>query len=207
MYSREIEARKKTLKLSKTQREILVGLMLGDGHLETQNDGQTYRLKVEQSLRKEKYALWLYEKFNNFVLTEPKIKDKIRNGVRTKNIYFSTLSHSSFRFYAQQFYVNGKKVIPKFIGKLLTPLSLAVWFMDDGSIKSKNHQAKILNTQCFSQKEVLYLIKILNDKFGIKAKLRRQKDGYQIYILSGSMTKFRSIIGEYVIDSMRYKLD
>ena len=86
-------------------------------------------------------------------------------------------------------------------------MSLAVWFMDDGSIKSKNHQAKILNTQCFSQKEVLYLIKILNDKFGIKAKLRRQKDGYQIYILSGSMTKFRSIIGEYVIDSMRYKLD
>jgi hypothetical protein len=207
MYSREIEARKKTLKLSKTQREILIGLMLGDGHLETQNDGRTYRLKVEQSLRRKEYVLWLYEKFNDFVLTKPKSKEKIRNGIKTKNICFSTLSHSSFRFYAQQFYADGKKVIPKFMGKLLTPLSLAVWFMDDGSIKSKNHQARILNTQCFSKKEILHLIKILDDKFGIRAKLRRQKDGYQIYILSESMKKFRSIIGKYVIDSMRYKLD
>lgn len=207
MYSKEIEAHKKTLSLNKLQREILVGLILGDGHLETQNNGKTYRLKVEQSADKAEYVKWLYKNFENFVLNKPKIKEKTRNGVVTKNIWFTTLSHGSFRFYAQQFYANGKKVIPKIIGKLLTPLGMAVWFMDDGSIKSKFHKARIINTQCFTKKEVLFLIKILKDKFKIDTKLREQKDGYQIYILSESADKFRKIIEKYIIDSMKYKLD
>lgn len=207
MYSKEIEAHKKTLRISDSQRDILVGLILGDGHLETQNNGKTYRLKVEQSANKAEYVQWLYKSFENFVLNKPKSKEKIRNGVVTENIWFSTLSHGSFRFYAQQFYVNGKKVIPKIIGKLLTPLSMAVWFMDDGSIKSKFHRAKIINTQCFAKKEVLLLIKILKDKFKINAKLREQKDGYQIYIISESINNFRKLVEEYIIDSMRYKLD
>lgn len=207
MYSKEIEAHKKTLSLNKLQREILIGLILGDGHLETQNKGKTYRLKVEQSVNKAKYVNWLYKNFDNFVLNKPKIKQKIRNGVATKNILFATLSHGSFRFYAQQFYVNGKKVVPKIIGKLLTPLSMAVWFMDDGSIKSKFHKAKIINTQCFTKKEVLLLMKILKDKFKINTKLREQKDGYQIYIFSESVDSFKKLIGKYMIDSMRYKLD
>lgn len=207
MYSKEIEAHKKTLSLNELQREILVGLMLGDGHLETQNNGKTYRLKVEQSAKKAEYVKWLYENFENFILNKPKIKDKTRSGIVTKNIWFATLSHGSFRFYAQQFYVNGKKIIPKIIGKLLTPIGIAVWFMDDGSIKSKFHKAKIINTQCFDKKEVLLLIKILKDKFKIDAKLREQKEGYQIYILSESVDKFRKIIEKYIIDSMKYKLD
>jgi len=207
MYSKKIEARKITLNLNKIQREILIGLILGDGHLETQNNGKTYRLKVEQSADKAEYVNWLYENFENFVLNKPKIKDKIRNKVETKNIWFSTLSHGSFRFYAQQFYAGGKKVIPKIIEKLLTPLGLAVWFMDDGSIKSKFHKAKIINTQCFSKKEVLLMIKVLKNKFEISAKLRYQKDGYQIYILSKSADKFKEIIKPYIVDCMKYKLD
>lgn len=89
----------------------------------------------------------------------------------------------------------------------MTPLALAIWFMGDGSVKSKNHQAKILNTQCFSKKEALLLIKILNDKFGVETKLRFQKEGCQIYILSKSVGKFRELIGKHIIDSMKYKLD
>lgn len=207
MYSKKIEAHKKTLTLNKLQREILAGLMLGDGHLETQNNGKTYRLKVEQSANKAEYVQWLYKNFENFVLNKPKIKERERNEVVTKSIGFATLSHGSFRFYAQQFYTDGKKIIPKVIGKLLTPIGLAVWFMDDGSIKSKFHKAKILNAQCFTKKEVLMLIQILKNKFGIGAKLREQKDGRQIYILSESMDKFKKIVDKYIIDSMKYKLD
>ena len=47
-HSRDIEEYKQHLKLTRTQREVLVGLLLGDGHLETQNGGRTYRLKIEQ---------------------------------------------------------------------------------------------------------------------------------------------------------------
>ena len=207
MFSKKIENQKKKLRLDRIQREILVGLMLGDGHLETQNNGNTYRLKVEQSANKKNYVSWLYECFKNFVLTKPQAKEKTRNGIKTKNIWFSTISHATFRFYAQQFYQNGKKIVPLMIGKLLTPLGIAVWFMDDGSIKSKKHKAKIINTQCFAKDEIMLLIKALENKFCVKTKIRRQKDGDQIYILSASVEKFKQLVGKHILESMKYKLD
>jgi len=51
MRLKEIEDYKKDLKLSSLQREIIVGLALGDGHLETHNNGRTYKLKVEHGIQ------------------------------------------------------------------------------------------------------------------------------------------------------------
>lgn len=206
MRSKTIEEYKKTLVLTSRQREILTGLLLGDGHLETQNGGRTYRLKVEQAVRKKEYVDWLFQEFRDFVRTEPKEKEKTRNESRTKNVGFSTLSVGNFRFHAQQFYHGKQKVIPKRIDKLLSPLALAVWFMDDGSQKSSLHRARILNTQGFRKQEIEQLIQVLEKKFNLQAKIRNQKDGYQIYIASVSTDRLKQIIGEYIVPCMRYKL-
>ena len=206
MRSKTIEEYKKTLVLTSRQREILTGLLLGDGHLETQNGGRTYRLKVEQAVRKKEYVDWLFQEFRDFVRTEPKEKEKTRNESRTKNVGFSTLSVGNFRFHAQHFYHGKQKVIPKRIDKLLSPLALAVWFMDDGSQKSSLHRARILNTQGFRKQEIEQLIQVLEKKFNLQAKIRNQKDGYQIYIASVSTDRLKQIIGEYIVPCMRYKL-
>lgn len=206
MRSKIIEEYKKTLVLTSRQREILTGLLLGDGHLETQNGGRTYRLKVEQAVRKKEYVDWLFQEFQDFVRTEPAEKEKTRNESRTKNIGFSTLSVGNFRFHAQQFYQGKHKVVPKRIGKLLSPLALAVWYMDDGSLKSSLHRAKILNTQGFRKHEVEQLIQVLEKKFDLRAKLRSQKDGYQIYVAAVSADRLKQIIEEHVVSCMRYKL-
>src|SRR3989344_5044328 len=184
MRSKTIEEYKKTLILSSRQKEILTGLLLGDGHLETQNRGRTYRLKVEQSLRKKEYVDWLFHEFRDFVRTEPKEKEKTRNESRTKNVGFSTLS----------------------VEKFLSPLALAVWFMDDGSQKSSLHRARILNTQGFRKQEIEKLIHILDKKFNLQARPRNQKDGYQIYIAAVSADRLKQIVEEYVVPCMRYKL-
>lgn len=206
MHSKIIEEHKKTLILSSRQQEILTGLLLGDGHLETQNDGKTYRLKVEQAFRKKEYVDWLFQEFKDFVRTDPKEKIKTRNGNQTKNVGFCTLSVGNFRFQGQQFYQGKKKVVPKFIGKLLSPLALAVWFMDDGSQKSSLHRAKILNTQGFRKQEVELLIHVLEKNFNIQAKIRNQKDGYQIYIVAVSADRLKQVIKEHIVPCMQYKL-
>jgi len=206
MYSNKIENIKKTLKLTSKQRQIIIGKLLGDGHLETSNNGKTYRLKIEHSFKQKDYVDWCYQELKDWVLTKPQIKKQTFNGKVYEKYWFNTLSHSSFRFYAHQFYPRDKKVIPKLIHRWLTPLSLAVWFMDDGSIKSKNHRARILNTQCFSVKEIRRLIQILQTKFDLSCKLRKQKEGYQIMILAESANKFYNLIKEFIIPSMDYKL-
>ncbi len=206
MNSNEIKSFAESIKLTQNQRDILVGTLLGDGHLETQNKGRTFRLKVEHAISQKDYTDWLYTKFKNLVLTQPQVKQQMVKGKLYQKYWFSTVSNGAMRFYAQLFYQNGKKVVPKLIAKLVTPLSLSVWFMDDGSLKSRFHRARIINTQCFSEMDLKRLQDMLAKKFGILTTLRNQKEGKQLYIPSTEIEKFVSIVKPYIHQSMVYKI-
>jgi DNA-binding transcriptional regulator WhiA len=203
MNSKKIELYKKSLKLSDIQRKILVGVLLGDAHLETQNNGRTYRVKFEYSVSHKEYVYHLYEVFKEWVTTEPQLKcDKTHN-----NIWFQTISHPAFRFYAHQFYRNQRKCVPvRIIHKLLSEVSLAYWYMDDGSIKSKESKAVLFNTQGFCEKEVEKLCEVLAQRFGLEATKRKQKEGWQIYISERSYERFVEIVLPYIVPSMMYKI-
>lgn len=210
MYNRKIERYKKNLKLTKRQREILIGTLLGDSHLETQNQGRTYRLKVEHSHKQKEYVDWLYREFKDWVLSPPKVRERfVRlrtvSGVYAK-YYFNTLGVGSLRFYAQQFYSEGKKRVPRMIQRWLTPLVLAIWYMDDGSIKSNRHKVIFLNTQGFASRDLERLQKAFLEKFGIKTRLRADRHQQQIYFLAETVDKFLEMIERHIIPSMRYKL-
>ena len=192
--------------LTTEQKEILVGLTLGDGHLETVNGGRTYRLKVEHSLNQKDYTDWLYKKFKNLVLTKPQIKLQTVGDVEYQKYWFSTIGTGALRYYGQQFYVNRKKIVPKIIGKMVTALSLAVWFMDDGSLKSKHHRARIINTQGFDDISLERLRRMLAQRFLVRTTLRQQQEGKQLYIPSTEIEKFVSIIRPFIIPSMEYKI-
>lgn len=191
---------KKTFDLTKYQRQVIVGTLLGDAHAETQNNAISFRLKFEQSHAHRFYLFHLYEIFKNCCGSEPYQK-------ANKNWAFSTFSSVNFSFYGKYFYnTNKTKRIPKNIGRFLTPISLAYWFMDDGSIKSKESKGVILNTHAFSLKEIELIIEALDRKFSVKAIPRRQKDGYQIYISGHSYEVFFSLIESHLHASMLYKV-
>lgn len=206
VHSRTIEAMKQKLTLSPVQREALVGLLLGDGCLETQNQGRTYRLKLEQSFAHQAYVQHLYGLFQAWVLTPPRIRPVVSRGHRSENLAFQTVSHAAFRFYAQQFYVDGKKCAPRLIDHWLTPRGLAYWFMDDGSIKSSQSKGVLFNTHGFYRSDVERLIGVLQTKFDLQCGLRQQRDGCQIYISGASFERFAELIDPYLIAEMRYKL-
>lgn len=206
MRSNEIESAKRKLKLNSTQRSILVGLLLGDGHLETLNEGRTYRLKVEHSIKQKEYVEWLYEQFKNFVRQKPQIKIKKIENRKLLSFYFTTYSVGLFRFYGQQFYHGKKKIIPKIIKKLMDPSALAIWFMDDGSWKSNKHRTYIIHTLGYRKKELMLIKEVLEEKFGIAISIHKQYNKWRIYILSDSSEKFRKLIESKVIPSMKYKL-
>ncbi len=205
MNTLELREYKKGLKLTKQQKEVLVGTLLGDSHLSTYNR-VNYNVMVQHGYSQKEYTDWLYEIFKEWVRTPPQIKYQKINGKLYQKYWFNTLSHAAFRFFAQQFYCNGKKIVPQLIHRWLTPLGLAVWFMDDGSIKSKHHRALIINTQCYSDRDLHRLQKVLLDKYRVATKLRTQKEGKQLYILAVSVHTFVNIIRPYIIPEMEYKL-
>ena len=95
MNTRAIARLKQELFLTSRQREILVGLLLGDGHLEKQNAQGWARLKVEHSVRQIEYVTWKYSEWSSWVLTPPASRLKgNRLGTQSINVGFATVSHS-----------------------------------------------------------------------------------------------------------------
>nr|YP_009105829.1 putative LAGLIDADG homing endonuclease [Koliella corcontica]YP_009105842.1 putative LAGLIDADG homing endonuclease [Koliella corcontica]AIT94541.1 putative LAGLIDADG homing endonuclease [Koliella corcontica]AIT94546.1 putative LAGLIDADG homing endonuclease [Koliella corcontica] len=208
--------------LKKLRKEILIGIILGDGHLETQNKGKTFRLKIEQSEKHKDYVFHLYDIWEDFCLKSPQKKAK----GNSYNYAFQTLSSSTFRFYAQLFYDDkGKKIIPKesLLLNLLTPLGLAYWYMDDGSLKSSQSKGVYLNTQGFTKEEINTLCIILKKKFDLDAWKSKDRDRFRIYkaklykfnffnfkkvkiYISGkSYEKLRFLIFPHLLESFHYK--
>lgn len=206
MNTKEIREYKKTLKLSDIQRSILIGTLLGDGHLETQDNGKTYRLKIEHQLAQKDYLEWIYNQFKEWAPSGVRTRTK-KNGYTY--VLFDTYSHGTFRFYAQQFYLNGAKKIPELMDVLLDPMALAIWFMDDGSWKSDRHQTYIIHTLGYSKKDLESVQEILKKKFGLETSLHQQKKKYwRLYIKSESAKKFKELIEPYTsqIPSMQKKM-
>lgn len=207
MNSRAIEQYKRGLRLTEAHQEILVGLLLGDGCLETQNGGRTYRLKVEQSARHEAYVRHIHELFSEWVLTPPRRRlSRASNGTMTINWAFQTVSHEAFEPYGLQFYGGGRKKVPELITDWLTPRGFAYWFMDDGSVKSAESKGVVLNTQAYAPADVEQLIEVLESRFGLQAKIRAQSDGPQIYISGRSYERVTKLIEPFVLEEMRYKV-
>ncbi len=196
----------KSLKLNPRQRSLIVGLMLGNGVLESEDKGRTYRLKVEYPIQKREYVDWIYWQLKNLVPQKPQIEVKQSGGKSFQSYYFRTYSLGSLRFYAHQFFRTGKKVIPKLLKKLLDPVAMAVWFMDRGTLKSNRYPTYIIDTIGYSKKELIAVKKIFQDKFGILIGMHKRYGKFCIYIYSDYAKKFKNLIEPYIISSMKYKL-
>jgi hypothetical protein len=124
-------------KLTKQQRDVLIGMILGDGVLEL--NGRYPRLRADHSPKQKEYVRWKYKMFSNFISGKIRCfigKRNKKTGKRYTHCKFDTISSPIFEPFYKVFYRSGKKEIPKNIKELLkSPLSLAVWFMDDGYTK------------------------------------------------------------------------
>ena len=191
--------------MSERQRALLDGMLLGDAHLERQKGALTARLKVEHSIGQADYVAWKYDEWREWVLTPPRERQRQnRLGTTSTNVGFSTISHVELERFRERYYRGRRKVVPDDLD--LTPFTLAVWFMDDGSRKSGQCRGLYLNTQSFTAAEVDHLRWVLRRDVGVVTTIREQPDGLQIYIPSSSVTEFVKAIAGYVLPSMMYKL-
>ncbi len=192
---------------SSEQGEIIFGTVLGDGYLQKMKTG--WRLEVSHSEKQKEYLFWKYKKLIKFTGAKPhlsKFFDK-RFGKEYRQWRFKTKSSDFLSHFYTFFYgPKGKKEIRKEIVDLLkSPLSLAVWYMDDGGRRNDSYGV-FLNSLSFSKKENQLLQKCLKENFFIDSRIHWVSDGYRIYIPSKEVKRFFSLVYPYIIPSMRYKL-
>ena len=191
--------------LSTEQLNILTGLMLGDGNLEF-NGYRGARLQVKQSEKTREYVFWLHSQFADITRTPPQQR------LDTKQWYFGTRFFENLEEIRRTFYNDHKKVLPPNISELLySPLTLAVWFMDDGRLdyREKSHYAYHISTDSFTESDVQRLQALLLKRFGIAAKtylsLCRGKRYAKLYIGREGRDAFCEVVAPYLLSCFSYK--
>jgi len=195
--------------LTEEQKQIIVGTLLGDGFI--QKRGNSYRLKLKHSQGQLRYMLWKLDRLQPFFDLEPHIETSICRGKHQKSCYAYSLAQKDLVTFHSLFYdITGRKIITPDLIDYLTPLSIAVWYMDDGSIES-NGRIRIYSNS-FSKEENEVLSRLLQEKFDISliphSKFEKKYNRYYWYLLGkkDSSKKFIDLVYSHIVPSMQYKV-
>lgn len=191
-------------KLSKLQKSLIIGSLLGDGYMRIIEGRADAFLEINHSAKAKEYVDWKYNILKNICASAP--KERVSGVGRTAYRFFTKQSPELTAIY-KVFYKNKKKIIPKTLQ--IDPAILAIWYMDDGSKTiNKDNSSNVniyLNTQQFSMNDQKFLLHLLRE-FGINARLNKDKQYHRIRILKESIDKFMKIIDTEIEKSMRYKM-
>jgi hypothetical protein len=154
-------------------------------------------LEVNHSVHQRSYVDWKYRQLAELVATPP----KTRQGNAGRIAYrFLTRSLPELTPFYRAFYAEGVKSVPEIE---LQPMTLAVWFMDDGS---RSRSAVYLNTQAFDIRSQERLLGLLRDQWGIRGTLNRDRTYKRIRISVEGTRRFVKIIEPLLLLEFRYKL-
>ena len=203
--------------LTAKEKEIILGLILGDGHIRRRGKNKAYpSLMLAQSAQHSEYLFWLKEQLKDWVYNpnkEIKIKKRINN--ITHNLFytlsFDTICHPVFNEFYYAFYKNGKKVIDfNLLEKYFSDVTLAIWLMDDGGLTGKQKRTRLC-TNSFTEEEVNKLRDFLFKKYNfktwiVKSKTKKLVETGEIHFDKRSTLELTRIVKDIVVPSMRYKL-
>lgn len=180
--------------------EIIVGTMLGDGHIRRRVQATACLSLANQE--QPEYLQWKMAMLKDLQFVP--IAGKKRPRFDSK--YSSELSLLRDDFYCS---ATGFRQIPRYLR--LTPLSLAIWYMDDGSYKQTHKSASISIKRLFRDdipygKEQLELLvcelnRILKDDFVHISNTRKC-----LVIPTVAFKKMSKLICKYIPQCMQYKL-
>lgn len=196
-----LDASKQSFILSEKQKFVLVGTLLGDGAIKPK--GRYHRLHIKHSQNQLKLAAYKREVFSN--ITSMPVRNFFQE-VKGKSYGFCefvTLTHPEFSYFYNMFYEDKVKRVTSKILAYLNPLSLAIWFMDDGCAE---YAGLSFSTHCFTSKEIELLKAAMKEKFMVDATSRRNKNGWILYVPKKNVDRFYEIVWPYLLPEFRYKL-
>lgn len=212
--------------MTRDDRGVLYGMAIGDGHI-----------SLRQRLGKDKHGVPKYEYTACELIIahspaqrdylqhkadmlhcilggkEPTlqkvvyhVKDKEYGGFRVAR------SNTYFRQMHRVLYATGQKAITRQVLDYLTPHSVALWFMDDGSMRcNRNKQGEVTSlfadicTHCPIEDEALLIKDWFDFTMGIPCKVRPSKGKFDIGFNTRSCHRLADLVWPYVIPSMEYK--
>ncbi len=196
--------------MTERERNIAVGCILGDGFLQATGK-RNARLRLEHSIRQKEYIYWKWAELKRYMQDQPKRLMRYNPFWKKRYTYDRCQSHSSPQFgeLRAMFYTDHRKRIPPEIGIWLSqPLTLAVWYMDDGYYYARDRTAYLYLSH-LDQTDIRRIQDALAAAYDLHPKLERKsrKNGAMNLKFSAAETrKLINIVAPHVVKSMRYKI-
>lgn len=206
-------SRKIKKKLSKEQKSLLIGLLIGDGTISS-----NYVFKLSHSVDQKEYLEWKVSLLNKLGIKNNGIKEYISScGYNTgKGVLYSQMSViPTIKALRRTVYIP-KKTFTRKLLNWLNPLGIAIWYMDDGHINvntskqrsSIQHTIKIAT--CVDENTVEMIIQYFQEVWNVK--FRKFQEGKETFSIASSSEddckKFIDIVKPYIeqVPSMLYKI-
>lgn len=206
-------ARRITKKLSKEQKSLLIGLLLGDGTISS-----NYVFKLSHSEAQREFLEWKIDLLNKFGFKNNGVKEYISTcGYNKGNkVLYSQMSLNPTIKALRRTVYTPKKHITRRLLNWLTPIGLAIWYMDDGCINvntskqrsSIQHTIKIAT--CVDLDTAQVVIDYFKEVWDVQ--FRPFKEGKGTYSIASSTESdcaaFIQIIRPYIeqVPSLLYKI-
>ena len=193
--------------MTQKQKDVVIGMILGDAYLQ-KTGKQNARLRLEHGSSQEEYLLWKVSLLKNYF--QSKIQFLQRTNPVWKRTYryvrIQSTSSPEFGKLQRSFYKGSQKVIPETITRLFrNPLSLAIWFMDDGYYYPRDKMS-YLYIPSFDKESMRYLLEVLKNNFNLLPTLKIKKKGFVLLFTVSETQKLMTLIKKFIIPSMRYKI-
>lgn len=206
-------ARRITKKLSKEQKSLLIGLLLGDGTISS-----NYVFKLSHSEAQREFLEWKIDLLSKFGFKNNGVKEYISTcGYNKGNkVLYSQMSLNPTIKALRRTVYTPKKHITRRLLNWLTPIGLAIWYMDDGCINvntskqrsSIQHTIKIAT--CVDLDTAQVIIDYFKEVWDVQ--FRPFKEGKGTYSIASSTESdcaaFIQIIRPYIqqVPSLLYKI-
>jgi hypothetical protein len=189
-------------KLNKQQFDFVVGTLLGDGCLARRT--KYANLRVSHSIKQEQFVRWKHKILYNIA---GDIRITNNRGFGKQLIGFQTPVLSQLTELHNVIYPNKiKTVTAKWLSFITDPLSLAVWYMDDGSMQLRNGSTSF-HTEGFKKPEVQLLCNWLYTKWDIPCGICEYRGYCRISLKADGRRQLHNIVRPHIIPEMRYKIN
>ena len=183
--------------------DVIVGGLLGDTWIGKRKNGKNPEGSFTHKLEHYEYAKYKYEllkrRCSNFTIHN---KTDKRSNRHYQQVFCKLAASSLLEPIYQAFYKNGIKIISEEYINKLSPLGIAIWYMDDGGICSNSFKFSV---DCFTESDINLLQKMLLTKFNIKT-TKEINQNKIIYVLNESKETFKKLVQPYICKCMEYKL-
>jgi len=189
------------LDLTPLQSQVTLGKLLGDGSL-TRHVG-TATLHFGHKVEDKEYVEWTQKGLGQLSNHHTDIE---LSGYGTKMIRGSSLGSAFLKKEFSCFYESGEKQVPFWVEDSLTPIAIAFWYMDDGSLSHSEFQEDraTFATCGFNRKSCGHLVNGLQ-KLGIEASIQ-ELDYRRIVLNSTNAEKLFLLVAPYIPPCMQRKL-